>query len=84
MHLVMESSGTAQPRATDEVLTVQEVADYLKVTTKTVHKLIKQGSIPSFRVGRAVRCQRMAVDAFIQAQTADCMADSDHSAGSQT
>lgn len=71
MTLVMESRGTAQPRVGDEVLTVQEVADYLKVTTKTVYEIIKQGSLPSFRVGRAVRCRRSAVESFIEQQLGD-------------
>lgn len=70
---VMESRRTASPSVTDEVLTVQEVADYLKVTTKTVYEIIKQGSLPSFRIGRAVRCRRSAVEDFIECQltTAD-------------
>ena len=37
--------------ANDEVLTVKEVCDLLQVHPSTLHKLVRQGSIPSFRVG---------------------------------
>jgi len=54
--------------AATDVLTVQEVAEYLKVTTKTVYALIREGVLPSFRVGRSVRCRTPDVEAFIAAQ----------------
>ena len=65
---LMEPRRTEQAGVDDEVLTVQEVAKFLKVTPKTVYEIIKQGSLPSFRVGRAVRCRRSAVDSFIEEQ----------------
>jgi excisionase family DNA binding protein len=34
-----------------EVLTVKEICDLLRVHPTTVYKLIRQGKIPSFRVG---------------------------------
>jgi excisionase family DNA binding protein len=37
------------------LLTVQEVADQLKVSTKTVYKHCQDGRIPSKKVGRLVR-----------------------------
>lgn len=39
----------------ENVLTVDEVAEYLKVSSQTVRKLIKCGKIPSFRVGNVYR-----------------------------
>ena len=51
------------------VLTVPEVADYLRVTTKTVYKLIGTGELASFRIGRAVRCRRQDVEQFITTQS---------------
>lgn len=58
---VMEAR-SAEP---NDVLTVQEVASYLKVTTKTVYTLLKASQLPHFRVGRAVRCRRVDVESFI-------------------
>ena len=37
--------------ANDEVLTVKEVCDLLQVHPSTLYRLVRQGSIPSFRVG---------------------------------
>src|SRR5438270_7193712 len=39
-------------------LTVQDVADLLKLNQQTVRNWIDQGSLPAFRVGRRVRIRR--------------------------
>jgi len=49
----------------EEVLTVREVARYLRVTTKTVYALIKGNQLIAFRVGRHMRCRRSDVETFI-------------------
>ncbi|HEY2525679.1 MAG TPA: helix-turn-helix domain-containing protein [Candidatus Binataceae bacterium] len=33
-------------------MTLQEVADYLRVTRSTIHRLLKRNEIPAFRIGR--------------------------------
>jgi excisionase family DNA binding protein len=38
-----------------ELMTVDEVAEYLKVTTKTIYRMLKSGGIPSTRVGHLHR-----------------------------
>jgi excisionase family DNA binding protein len=35
----------------DEILTVKEVSELLRVNRRTVYKLIRQGRIPAFRIG---------------------------------
>jgi len=37
---------------TAKVLTLQEIADYLRVTRSTIHRLLKRNAIPAFRIGR--------------------------------
>lgn len=54
------------PGTSNEVLTVQEVAAYLKLADKTVYLLIRSGTLKAFRIGRAVRCRRADVEAFIE------------------
>jgi excisionase family DNA binding protein len=34
------------------VMTLQEVAEYLRVTRSTIHRLLKRNEIPAFRIGR--------------------------------
>jgi len=35
----------------EDILTIREVAEYLKVTEKTVYGLAQKGKIPGFKVG---------------------------------
>ena len=41
--------------ATDDLLTRAEVARYLRVSDRTVSRLIRAGKLPAARIGRAVR-----------------------------
>ena len=41
--------------ATDDLLTRAEVARYLRVSDRTVSRLIRTGKLPATRIGRAVR-----------------------------
>ena len=43
----------AQSFSTSRFLTVQEVADLMRVSTMTVYRLIKAGDLPAVRVGRS-------------------------------
>jgi excisionase family DNA binding protein len=42
----------------NEILTVKEVADYLRVSRATVWRWCQQRTIPAFRVGRNWRIRR--------------------------
>ncbi len=44
--------------ATDDLLTRAEVARYLRVSDRTVSRLIRTGQLPASRIGRAVRIHR--------------------------
>lgn len=69
----LETSRVEPRGATSEqVMTVGEVASYLRVTSKTVYELIRRGALPSFRIGRAVPCRRHDIEQFIADQTAVC------------
>lgn len=45
-------------RDVPEILTPNEVADYLCIHINTVYKLIHQGLFPTFRVGKSWRIHR--------------------------
>lgn len=53
----------------DDVLTIREVAAYLKVNTKTVYGLAQQHRIPGFKVGGQWRFRRADIETWIQVQT---------------
>jgi excisionase family DNA binding protein len=42
----------------NEVLTVKEVADYLRVSRVTAWRWCQQGTLPAFRIGRHWRIHR--------------------------
>jgi excisionase family DNA binding protein len=46
-------------------LTVQEVADLMRVSSMTVYRLIKAGDLPAVRVGRSFRVADTDVDRYL-------------------
>lgn len=58
---------------TDDVLTIRQVAEYLKVTEKTVYTLAQQRRIPSFKVGGQWRFRREDLQAWIGSQTEETL-----------
>jgi excisionase family DNA binding protein len=42
----------AEGAAQGTLMTLQEVADYLRVTRSTIHRMLKRNQIPAFRIGR--------------------------------
>ena len=46
-------------------MTLEEVADYLRVTRKTVYRMLEKRDIPSVRVGHQYRFDRTAIDDWL-------------------
>jgi excisionase family DNA binding protein len=57
--------------ADGEILTLDEVASYLKAGKKTVYRLAQQGQIPGFKLGGTWRFRRTELDRWIAAQIAE-------------
>lgn len=57
--------------ADGEILTLDEVAAYLKAGKKTVYRLAQQGQIPAFKLGGTWRFRRSELDRWIAAQIAE-------------
>ena len=53
----------------DEILTLPEVAQLLKVAEKTVYTMAQKGELPAFKVGGQWRFRRADLDAWIDAKT---------------
>ena len=58
----------AQSDARLRLLTVAEVADFIRVSTMTVYRLIKAGDLPAIRVGKSYRVKQDDLDAFLAAR----------------
>ena len=54
-----------EPFTEARLLTVNEVADLLRVSRMTVYRLIKAGEMPAFRVGRSYRLREDDVDGYL-------------------
>ena len=53
---------------TPEVLTINEVAELLRIHPRTAYRLVNEGAIPSVRVGRQFRISAKALEAYIEGQ----------------
>jgi excisionase family DNA binding protein len=49
-----------------EIMTVREVAEYLKVDPQTVYRKFRRGEIPGVKIGRAIRFKRDIIDAWLR------------------
>ena len=49
-----------------QLMTVQEVAAYLRVTEKTIYRLLKRGRIPATKVGHQWRFDKSSIDGWLQ------------------
>ncbi len=53
---------------TDEILTLKEVAEYLKLAEKTAYRLAAEGKLPGFKVGGSWRFKQEDVLLWIEEQ----------------
>ncbi|HHK0271239.1 TPA: helix-turn-helix domain-containing protein [Pseudomonas aeruginosa] len=51
--------------AESEILTLEEVAAYLKAGKRTVYRLAQRGEIPAFKLGGMWRFRRSELDRWI-------------------
>jgi excisionase family DNA binding protein len=49
-----------------ELMTVEEVARYLRVTKKTIYRLLKEGKIPAIQIGHQWRLDKACIDRWLQ------------------
>ena len=51
-----------------DIITIKEVAEYLKIKEQTVYALVAKGDIPGFKVGGSWRFDKADIDAWIEKQ----------------
>ena len=52
-----------------DIMTIREVAGYLKLTEKTAYRLVAEGKIPGFKVGGSWRFKKTDIERWIKEQT---------------
>jgi len=53
----------------DDILTIREVAEYLKINEKTAYRLAAEGKLPGFKVGGAWRFRKDEIEKLTKGQT---------------
>lgn len=51
-----------------DIMTIEEVSEYLRVPISSLYKLAQQGKIPASKVGRHWRFRREFIDRYIDDQ----------------
>lgn len=54
-----------------EVMTVSEVAAYLRIKEKTAYRLVAEGKLPGFKVGGSWRFMREEIEQWIKEQSGE-------------
>jgi excisionase family DNA binding protein len=56
------------PSMSDEIMTINDIASYLKITEKTAYRLVSEGKIPGFKVGGSWRFNRIEIQDWAKAK----------------
>lgn len=56
-----------------EILTIKQVAGYLKVTERTIYRLAAVKKIPAFKVGGTWRFSRADIESWIKQQSMEAL-----------
>jgi excisionase family DNA binding protein len=59
----------------DQILTVKDVADYLKVNERTVYRMAASAKLPAFKVGASWRFKEADIEKWIKEQSNDSDGD---------
>jgi excisionase family DNA binding protein len=51
-----------------DVMTLPEVARFLRLTEKTAYRLTADGTLPGFKIGGSWRFRKIDIDAWIEAK----------------
>jgi PTS system nitrogen regulatory IIA component len=61
-------SGASNMYEQDEILTIREVAKYLKMNERSIYKLAHQGLIPTVKIASQWRFRKNLIDAWLESQ----------------
>ncbi|MCX7822722.1 MAG: helix-turn-helix domain-containing protein [Syntrophobacterales bacterium] len=52
----------------DKWLTLEQIAEYLQMSTSSIYKMAQAGKIPTYKVGRQWRFKKEVIDKWIEQQ----------------
>ena len=65
-----------------DIMTLDEVAAYLKAGKRTIYRLTASGEIPAFKLGGTWRFLRSDIERWIKQQSADATSKASNKGGS--
>ena len=60
-----------QMASEDEIFTIKELSEHLRVHPTTIYRLLRQGRLPGFRVGSNWRFNRAAIEQWEKLQASE-------------
>lgn len=60
----------------EETFNVKEVSQYLKCSVSEIRKLIRDNTIPYYRIGNKIFCRKESIDKWITQQEVNNLLDS--------
>jgi excisionase family DNA binding protein len=54
-----------------EIMTVEELATYLKLDPQTIYRKFRRGELPGVKIGRAIRFKRDVIDGWLRVMSYD-------------
>jgi excisionase family DNA binding protein len=48
------------------LMTIREIADYLRLSKVTVYKMTRQGKIPALKIGKQWRYDKSEIDSWVK------------------
>ena len=58
-----------------QLMTLEEVASYLRVTKKTIYRLLERNGIPAMKAGRQWRFDKASIDVWLRQSSAETAAN---------
>lgn len=53
----------------DDIMTIKELANYLKIAEKTAYRFASEKKVPGFQIGNAWRFSKKEIDAWIEKES---------------
>lgn len=57
------------------IMTVNELAKYLRLHEQTVYRMAKEGAVPSYKVGNRWRFEKATIDSWLRSQKSTAKRD---------
>jgi len=56
------------PVGPHEIMTIDELAEYVKISKSTLYKLAQEGKLPGQKIGKRWRFHKEAIDGWLKSQ----------------